>query len=65
MKVKIGYNQLVFVGLTAEQVDDLEKYVGFVGELKECAYGWKFKAEKATMFDLICKLSYKYDLEVM
>lgn len=65
MKVKIGYNQLVFVDLTQEQADDLEKYVGFVGELKDCAQGWKFKAEKATMFDLLCKLSYKYDLEVM
>ena len=65
MKVKIGYNQLVFVDLTGEQVDDLEKLVGFVGELKDGVYGWTFKAEKATMFDLLCKLSYKYDLEIM
>lgn len=65
MKVKIGYNQLVFVDLTQEQTDDLEKLVGFVGELHDSAYGWIFKAEKATMFDLLCKLSYKYDLEVM
>lgn len=65
MQVKIGYNQLVFVDLTQEQVDVLEKLVGFAGELQESQYGWKFKAEKAAMFDLLCKLSYKYDLEVM
>lgn len=65
MKVKIGYNQLVFVDLSEEQESDLEKLVGYVGELKEGQYGWIFKAEKATMFDLLCKLSYKYDLEVM
>lgn len=65
MKVKIGYNQLVFVDLTQEQEEYIEKIGGLVGEWKDSAHGLTLKAEKVTMFDLLCKLSYKYDIELM
>ena len=64
MLVKIGYENLQFVGLTKEQEMDVIKFAGNALDIYEVAGGISVKGDKAKMFELICNLSFKYDLEV-
>ena len=64
MLIKIGYENMVFVDLTEEQEKDVEKNAGKTVVIYQAANGLGVKGSKEDMFDLICKLSYKYDLEV-
>lgn len=64
MKVKIGYEKLVFVDLPKEQEHDVLKFAAKL-DVREVAMGLAVKGDKADMFDLIANLSFKYDLEIM
>lgn len=64
MRIKIGYEMLVFVGLSKEQILDVENGAGSSIVLTDVSMGLSAKGSKADMFDLICQLAYKYDLEI-
>lgn len=65
MKVKIGYEMLTFIDLTREQVRDVEKAANYGVDFYDVTRGFVAKGSKADLFDLLCALAYKYDLEVI
>ena len=64
MKIKIGSKQLLFVDLTFEQEKHVEELAGKSLVISDLKTGLLVKGEKSDMFDLICALSYTYDIEV-
>ena len=64
MLLKIGYEQLIVVNPSKEQVNDIEEKAGKSIVISDCSYGLSLKGEKADLYELLCSLSFKYDLEV-
>ncbi|MBO5809798.1 MAG: hypothetical protein J6R32_03115 [Bacteroidales bacterium] len=64
MKIIVSYEKMNFVDLTEEEMKKVKEVAGDV-IIKEVANGYTVKADKATMYQIICGLSFQYDIEIV
>ena len=65
MVVKIGYEMLTFVSLTKEQLKAVEDAAGYGVDLYGVKAGLVAKGSKAKLYDMLCELAIKYDIELI
>ena len=64
MKIIVSYEKMNFVDLTEEEMLKVKEVAGDV-IIKEVANGYTVKADKGTLYQIICALSFQYDIEIV
>lgn len=65
MLVKMRFDGLLFVGLSLEQVADVEYHADGCTILKDESGGVQVSGKMANLYELLYKLTVTYDIELM
>ena len=65
MLVKMRFDGLLFVGLSLEQIADVEYHADGCTILKDESGGVQIRGKQEDLYSLLYKLSVTYDLELM
>lgn len=65
MLIKMRYDGLIFVGLSVEQMEDVEYHADKCVILKDEGGGIQVNGKQGDLFSLLYNLSVVYDLELM
>lgn len=64
MRIIISYEKMNFVDLSSEELEKVREVAGDC-IIKEVANGFTVKADKGTLYQIICNLSFTYDIEIV
>ena len=64
MRIILSYEKMNFVDLTTEQAEKVKEIAGDC-IIKEVSNGITVAADKGTLYQIICNLSFTYDIEIV
>lgn len=65
MLIKMRFDGLIFVGLSLEQIENVEYHANKCTILKDESGGMQVRGRMEDLYQLLYKLSVTYDLEIM
>lgn len=65
MVVKIRYDYLLFVGLSLEQIEDVEYHADNCTIVKDESGGVQVRGKHGALYELLFKLCNTYDIELL
>lgn len=65
MRVKMRFDSLIFVGLSAEQIEDVEYHADKCVMVIDESGGVQVRGKQENLYTLLFNLSVTYDLEVL